>query len=166
MLVGRPNARGREAEVDPAAMQTCSAYCDTHVFRKVYLNGRADPFSELFLRDMGEAGRTFERLIQTMFQRALLTAHTFKPPQPHNDAAFLVWFDNMMEYVQPNYLDSSFWVDAFNNPDPDLMKKFAIETKFYLDQDPSSRSRGRCRTASAPFSPTLKPPARLSLIHI
>lgn len=136
VLIGRPNARGREHEVDPVAMQTCSAYCDVHVFRKVYLSGGEDPFTTLFLGDHGKAGDVFEAFVNTMFQRSLLSAHTFKPPQPHSDAAFMAWFDHMMEYVQPNYLDTSHWVKAFNDPDPALMEKYAIETKFYLDDDP------------------------------
>lgn len=136
VLIGRPNARGRESEVDPVAMQTCSAYCDVHVFRKVYLSGEAEPFSTLFLEDHGAAGAVFERFINTMFQRSLLSAHTFKPPQPHDDAAFMAWFDNMMEYVQPNYLDTSHWVKAFTDAGPALMEKYAIETKFYRDDDP------------------------------
>ncbi|MHA7874249.1 hypothetical protein [Roseivivax sp.] len=136
VLIGRPNARGREAEVDPVAMQTCSAYCDVHVFRKVYLSGEEAPFTSLFLQDHGDTGAVFEAFINTMFQRALLTAHTFKPPQPHDDASFMVWFNNMMDYIQPNYLDSAHWVKAFNDPDPALMEKYAIETKFYLDDDP------------------------------
>jgi hypothetical protein len=136
VLMGNPRARGREKEVDPVEVMTCSAYCDTHVFRKVYLSGNEAPFDRLFLADIGDAGRVFERFVGTMFQRALLSAHTFKPPQPHNDEAFLSWFDHLMDYVQPLYLDTSIWVKAFNNPDPELMKRYAIETRFYLDNDP------------------------------
>lgn len=136
VLMGSAKGRGREHEVDPVEVMTCSAYCDVHVFRKVYLSGDETPFTRLFLADLGDAGRTFESFIGTMFQRALLAAHTFKPPQPHNDEAFLSWFDHLMEYVQPRYLDTTIWVKAFNNPDPALMQKYAIETKFYLDNDP------------------------------
>jgi hypothetical protein len=129
-------ARGREHEVDAVEVMTCSAYCDIHVFRKVYLSGDETPFTRLFLADLGDAGRAFESFIGTMFQRALLSAHTFKPPQPHDDAAFLSWFDHLMEYVQPLYLDTSIWVKAFTQPDPALIERYAIETKFYLDDDP------------------------------
>lgn len=136
VLIGNPKARGRESEVDTVSVMTCSAYCDTHVFRKVYLSGTEDPFSTLFLAQTGDAGKVFEEFIGTMFQRALLSAHTFKPPQPHDDKTFLAWFDHMMEYLQPLYLDTSVWVQAFNDPDPELMDRYAIETKFYLDSDP------------------------------
>lgn len=136
VLSGRPNARGRESEVDAEEVMTCSAYCDTHVFRKVYLSGTEDPFSKLFLADLGSAGRTFEALVNTMFQRSLMAAHTLKPPQPHDDETFLAWFDDVMGYLQPLYLDTSIWVKAFNDPDPALMEKYAIETRFYRDDDP------------------------------
>jgi hypothetical protein len=136
VLMGSPKGRGREHEVDPAEVMTCSAYCDTHVFRKVYLGGEETPFNKVFLADLGKGGAAFEAFIGTMFQRALLSAHTFKPPQPHDDAAFLSWFDHLMDYVQPLYLDTSIWAKAFNDPDPDLMERYAIETKFYLDTDP------------------------------
>lgn len=134
--MGSPKGRGREHKVDAVEVMTCSAYCDVHVFRKVYLSGEESPFTRHFLTDLGTAGKTFESFIGTMFQRALLAAHTFKPPQPHTDAAFLAWFDHLMDYVQPLYLDTSIWVKAFNNPDPALMERYAIETKFYLDSDP------------------------------
>ena len=137
VLMQTDSARGREDEVDTVAVQTCSAYCDVQIFRKVYLSGEAEPFTQLFLADLGDAGRRFEALIGTMFQRALLSAHTFKPPQPHDDTRFLAWFDNLLDYVQPLYLDTSIWVKAFTDPDPALMEKFAIESKFYLDDDPA-----------------------------
>jgi hypothetical protein len=135
-LLESPAALARADEVDPVAMMTCSAYCDTHVFRKVYLSGAEEPFTSMFLAELDGPGKVLEKFIGTMFQRALLSAHTFKPPQPHQDESFMAWFDHMMEYVQPLYLDTSIWEKAFNHPDPELMERYAIETKFYLDADP------------------------------
>ena len=37
---------------------------------------------------------------------------------------------------QPRYLAPKWWIQAYNNPDPAKMKEYAVETQFYLDNDP------------------------------
>jgi len=137
VLQQTPKAKGREGEVDLRRIQQCSAYYDAHVFRKVYLDGAAEPFTRTFLsNDLGRAGAMFEEFIGTMFQRALLSAHTFKPPVPYSDESFLAWQDKVFDYLQPRYLDSSIWVEAYQSPDPELMRDYGVETDFWRDDDP------------------------------
>jgi hypothetical protein len=38
--------------------------------------------------------------------------------------------------MQPRYLFPRIWVKAFNHPDPAKMADYAVETEFYLDNDP------------------------------
>ncbi|HTJ57921.1 MAG TPA: hypothetical protein VL418_10205 [Devosiaceae bacterium] len=137
VLQQTPKGRGHEDEVDTRRVQQCSAYYDVHVFKKVYVNGSEEPFARFFLsNELGPVGKVFEEFVGTMFQRALLSAHTFKPPQPYDDNSFLAWQDHVFDYMQPRYLDTQIWIDAFTTPDPALIEEFGVETNFYRDDDP------------------------------
>lgn len=138
VLQRNPEVKGREGEVNPDRVQECSAYYDAHVFRKVYLNGMESPFTQKFLSDdWGPGAEALEEYMGTTFQRALLSAHTLRPPATDaGPEAFLAWQDEVFKYMQPRYLFPKWWIRAFNNPDPAKMADYAVETDFYLDNDP------------------------------
>lgn len=138
VLQRQPRARGREHEVDTDHVQQVSAYYDVHVFRKVYLSGEEEPFSSLFLGTNGtRPGKALEEFLGSAFQRALLSCHTLIPPQSRNLDDLVKWQDAVFGYMQPLYLQTHWWIDAFQNPDPAKHAQFEVETKFYRDDDPA-----------------------------
>ena len=138
VLQRQPNARGREHEVDADHVQQVSAYYDVHVFRKVYLSGQEEPFNRFFMAENGsKGGRALEEFLGSVFQRALLSAHTLVPPPGRDIDAIVAWQDAVFGYMQPLYLQMHWWIDAFQNPDPAKQAAFEVESKFYLDRDPA-----------------------------
>jgi hypothetical protein len=124
MKAGKPATSVREI----------SAYYDCHVFRKVYLAGQAEPFSEQFLSaNATEPGRALEQFVRALFQRALLSSHTLAPDAADIDA----WLDNLLDLVQPLYVDIELYVRVFANPDPTKAEQFGVTTVFYRQDDPA-----------------------------
>lgn len=139
-----PSAKGREGEVDADRVQQCSAYYDAHVFRKVYLGGREQPFTPEFLSPhLGTAAPALEAVLGTIFQRHLLACHTLSPPAGGGEEAFLAWQDQIFKVMQPRYLQPKWWIEAFTDPDPQKTRDFAVETQFYRDDDPIIRAARR-----------------------
>ena len=57
-----------------------SAYYDTHVFRKVYAEGREEPFCRFFLAENDtETGQELESFVFSLFERWLLDSYTLEP---------------------------------------------------------------------------------------
>jgi hypothetical protein len=118
----------------PTPIREISAYYDCHVFRKVYLAGQEEPFSDFLIREnKSEPGQALEQFIRSLFQRSLLASHTLSPDVDDLEA----WLDNLLGKVQPLYIDVGIYSEVFMNPDPAKMKTYAVETEFYLDSDPS-----------------------------
>ncbi len=114
-----------------------SAYYDVHVFRKVYLSGHDGAMSRFLVADNSTVpGQALEEFVRALFQRALLSSHTLAPDREDFDG----WLDNLIDHVQPLYLDVRLYVDVFRNPDPEKAKQFGVETAFYLDDDPAVRA--------------------------
>ena len=111
-----------------------SAYYDTHVFRKVYLAGREEPFTSFLMADNStDAGQELEAFIYSLFQRALLSSHTLAPDTANLDE----WLDNLLEKVQPLYIDVRAFADVFMDPVPEKMQEYGVEDEFYLETDPA-----------------------------
>jgi hypothetical protein len=114
-----------------------SAYYDTHVFRKVYLAGREEPFNRFLLTENAtEPGQALEEFVFALFQRALLASHTLAPDEDDFDG----WLDNLIARVQPLYVDVRTFVRVFAAPDPDKMRAYGVEDAFYLEEDPAIRT--------------------------
>ncbi len=127
----RMKAEGRQ--VDSRA-RDISAYYDSHVFRKVYLAGREEPFNRfLFADNSTEPGRALEEFVYSLFQRALLSSHTLAPDKANLDG----WLDNLISRVQPLYIDIQAFVAVYLQPDPLKLREYGVETEFYLDGDPA-----------------------------
>jgi hypothetical protein len=124
MKAGRPATSIREI----------SAYYDTHVFRKVYLEGQAEPFDSTFLHPAdSESVRALEAFVRSLFQRALLSCHTLAPDAGNIDA----WLDRLLDTVQPLYVDIETYVRVFAEPEPEKLRQFGVTTVFYREDDPA-----------------------------
>lgn len=129
-------------------LREISAYYDTHVFRKVYLNGQEEPFSR-FLTASNDTrpGKALEEFVYALFQRALLSSHTLAPDWDNPEA----WLDNLFAKVQPLYVDVGIYVRIFSNPDPKKMSLYRVESEFYLEDDPVikiARALQHCQNVS------------------
>ena len=131
-LRGTPGTPPVAPEVVEAAHEY-SAYLDAEVFRQVYLNGGADPFSEFFMTRLSPKGKAFEEFVRALFQRSLLSAHTLNPTVDHMDE----WLENLFRTVQPFFVGVDRWVEVYLKPDPRKIEAFAVRTAFYRVDDPT-----------------------------
>lgn len=133
--------QGRDAAEDIlknlTTLQEISVYYDVHVFRQVYLAGQEEPFSRFLMVDpsLTAPGQALAQFINTLFQRALLSSHTLDPDFDDFDA----WLENLIEKVQPLYLDVQLYAQVFDRPDPLKMERYQVESAFYLKTDPLIR---------------------------
>jgi hypothetical protein len=72
-----------------------------------------------------------QRLITMMLQRALLSFHTLVP----NDGEIEPWIDRVAGLVQVRRNDLGRYVKAVLDPDPELVKKYIVDTGFYAEDD-------------------------------
>ncbi len=116
------------------AIQEVSVYFDVKVFREVYLAGSEDPFNRfLFADSKVEPVRALEEFVTSLFQRALLAAHTLAPDRGDLDR----WLDNLIDQVQPLYLSVERYVSVFRSPDPEKARRYGVDTEFYRKDDPA-----------------------------
>ena len=114
----------------PITMCTCSG--------KSTSSGQEEPFNRFFMAENGsKGGRALEEFLGSVFQRALLSAHTLVPPPGRDIDAIVAWQDAVFGYMQPLYLQMHWWIDASRIPDPAKQAAFEVESKFYLDRDPA-----------------------------
>lgn len=105
-----------------------SIYHDVVVFREVYDNGRAEPFTPSALDFRLEShpasrampARALQRLLLPFWQTELLRIHSRRVP-----ARFQLHRITVLRYSA-----------AYHTPDPDKMRRFIIEPNFYNPQDP------------------------------
>jgi hypothetical protein len=123
-----------------------SAYYDVHVFREVYLAGNEQPFNRFLLAgNATEPGKALEAFVCALFQRALLSSHTLSPEKSNFDG----WFNNLVERVQPLYIDINLYVSVFQAPDSELMQRYRVETDFYRRDDPIIRLARRVQAGAS-----------------
>ena len=125
--------KGTAGQAALDAIQEISVYYDVKVFREVYLSGSEDPFNRFLFADSGiEPVRALEEFVTSLFQRALLAAHTFAPDKDDFDG----WLDNLIGQVQPLYLSVERYVSVFRAPDAAKTRKYGVDTEFYRSDDP------------------------------
>ena len=134
-LRGTPGTPAVSPQVVDAAHEY-SAYLDAEVFRQVYLDGGADPFSELFMARLNPKGKAFEEFIRALFQRSLLSVHTLNPTVDHMED----WLENLFRTVQPAFVGVDRWVRVFNQPDPAKIEAYEVRTSFYRPDDPTIKA--------------------------
>ncbi len=134
---GRSPPKGSPMDL---AYREASAYFDVKVFREVYLSGEEEPFNQFLLQHNNtSAGQALEQFIMSLFQRSLLSSHTFDPDKGVGqewEGNFDGWLDNLFSRVQPLFIDINLYTGIFANPDPAKMKKYGVETTFYVKTDP------------------------------
>ncbi|HEY6256275.1 MAG TPA: hypothetical protein VIY51_10840 [Xanthobacteraceae bacterium] len=133
-LRGTPGTPPVSPQVVEAAHEY-SAYLDAEVFRQVYLDGGADPFSEFFMAKLSPKGEAFEEFVRALFQRSLLSVHTLNPTVDHMED----WLENLFRTVQPSFVGIDRWVRVYNQPDPQKIEAFGVRTSFYRPDDPPIR---------------------------
>jgi hypothetical protein len=123
----------KPAKTGAMSVREISAYYDTHVFRKVYLDGKEGIFGSFVLgRNTTEPGRVLEDFIRSLFQRSLLLCHTISLD---TDDPF-TWLDRLFDLYQPLYLDIEQYASVYASPDPRKIAIYEVETAFYRENDP------------------------------
>lgn len=118
----------------PAPIREISAYYDCHVFREVFLSGGAEPFNAFLLAgNRTGGGVALEQFVRALFQRALLSCHTFASQRDDR----VGWVDRLLDAVQPLYLEMETYTRVFAEPDPDKARAFGVEGAFYDRDDPA-----------------------------
>lgn len=143
---------------DAGILREVSAYYDVHVFREVYENGAAEPFSHFLLRDNATApGAALEAFARSLFQRALLSSHTLKPDQGDIEG----WLERLFDTVQALYLDIELYTRVYERPDPAKVARYGVKTTFYREDDPGVRLarllRGGASASSEEVGGALRP---------
>ncbi len=135
-----PQSRHRLTGQQQADYKEASAYFDVHVFREVYLAGDEEPFNEFLLRSNStRAGEALEQFVMSLFQRSLLSSHTFDPDKGVGEAwsgNFDGWLDNLFGRIQPLYMDIRQYCDIFATPDPAKIDRYGVTSSFYNAADP------------------------------
>lgn len=134
-LRGTPGTPPVSPQVVEAAHEY-SAYLDAEVFRQVFLDGTADPFSQFFMAKLAPKGRAFEEFVRALFQRSLLSVHTLNPTVDHMED----WLENLFRTVQPAFVGVDRWVRVYNQPDPAKIEAYEVRTAFYRADDPTIRA--------------------------
>lgn len=125
--------RGETDSPTTVSIREISAYYDCHVFKRVYLHGKEAPFSRFLLAENEtDAGQQLELFIRALFQRSLLSSHTLSPDMQNFDD----WLDNLLDKIQPLYIDIALYSRVFAHPDPQKIAAFSVEERFYRDDDP------------------------------
>lgn len=115
------------------SIREISAYYDCCVFREVYADGSAEPFSPAMFARMPAGAAGVEALVRTLFQRALLACHTFNPGQEDPVAAI----DQLLAKIQPLYLDLDLYARVYADPDARKVESLGVYTHFYVRTDPT-----------------------------
>lgn len=125
--------RQPDGQVSKEVHREVYAYQDVYVFRQVYLSGHEEPFNRFLLaHNATSPGQALEEFVRALFQRALLSSHTFAPDLNDVDR----WLEALFNLVQPLYVDVERLVRIFEQPDPAKMQAYEIETTFYRAGDP------------------------------
>jgi hypothetical protein len=100
----------------------------------VYLEGKEEPFNRFLMAKLdSEPERALSDFVYALFQRALLASHTFDPDFSNFDG----WLDNLINRVQPLYVNIENYSRVFTEPDPVKMALYQVESAFYLESDPA-----------------------------
>lgn len=135
---------GEEAGID------CSIHCDVLVFREVYGAGsggdvpavpgsglptaRVNPYQRAVFQAPNSAqGQEMEALFRTLWQRALISMHTFSP----DSKDMLGWLDRLLDAVQPFYIDLAHYQRVFEGGfETEKYQRYIYDTHCYDAADP------------------------------
>lgn len=141
---------GEDAGID------CSIHCDVLLFREVYGAGsggdaplapglagsglptaRVNPYQRaVFQEPEAPQGQELEALFRTLWQRALISMHTFSP----DSRDMLGWLDRLLDVVQPFYLDLDHYRRVHKGGlQTEKFRRYIYETNSYDPADPLVR---------------------------
>jgi hypothetical protein len=130
----KPMFRSADAgcKLDPT---DCSVYHDAFIYKEVYLNDPDSPYDSWALgmesppdKQRWEVARD---LFHTLLQQSLTELHTFIPdPKEGWD-----WVDKLNKLRQDFYVNLERYARAVAEPDPEMVRRFIVETKFYSNED-------------------------------
>jgi hypothetical protein len=121
------------SKLDPT---DCSVYHDAFIYKEVYLNAPDSPYdSWAFGIDAPPEKGKWEvarDLFHTLLQQSLIELHTFIP-DPEDGWG---WVDRVETLRQRFRVDLERYARAVAEPDPEKVRRFIVEPKFYLADDP------------------------------
>ena len=115
------------APEDPQSPKDVSIYHDVFLFREVYKEGVEKPYSP----EMFGVRNHFEEHFRVLFQRALLSIHTFIPDRTNAEA----WLDKLFSLRQRFYVDVARYAEAYYHPDPQKTQRYIVDVNFYDAND-------------------------------
>lgn len=117
----------KAAPDDPQSPKDVSIYHDVFLFREIYKDGIEKPYSpEIF-----GAKTHFEEHFRVLFQRALLSIHTFIPDRTDAEA----WLNKLFSVRQRFYVEVARYAEAYYHPDPEKTRKYIVDVNFYDAED-------------------------------
>ena len=136
------------AETDPNPLYTndnCRVYQDAMTFRKVYGGGKKPSLSpkEIFsqatfdynMRSHPATGSIdvaiTEPLLSRMWQADMIKKHLFLEQEDNFD----LWVDTFVERYQAMTEDVRRYEEAYNNPDPELTRRYYDQDNYYDESD-------------------------------
>jgi hypothetical protein len=120
----------------------CSVYHDAFVFNEIYAGGEEPPYHPAMFGEGFEALRgaapveSLSELIHVLLRRALIEMHTLIPDESQPEA----WIDRLFTRKQRFYVDLARYEAAITNPDPDKVRRYIIEDRFYDREAPIIRT--------------------------
>ncbi len=123
----KPVFRDREGD-DNLNPRTVSIYHDVTLFREVYRNGLEEPLSPALFSLKSK----IEPQFKAFWQGVLLDQHEFVDMLVEPDRRWLVALERSR---QEYYVDLARYAEAYEHPDPDLVRKYITEPKFYDAKD-------------------------------
>ena len=147
----------QQRDPDERDVSDVRIYHDIIVYREVYDSGRRPGMSPHLLEDTlrghpasrSVAVAPVERAFGGVIQRTLLSLQRFSS-QEHNPGP---WLERFQKQLQDYYVDIHRYARAIEEPDPDFLRRFILDNRFYDRRDPLIRL-ARALQMGAPHSDT------------
>ena len=133
----------------PGASKDATIHCDVFVFHELYASGQGgtepvvngtalptalkNPYQRaVFEAPSGEGKRQLEAYFRVVWQRALISMHTFSPQRDDVHG----WLDRLFANLQDFYIDLEHYERVITQPEPEKFKRYLEDTHFYDRTDP------------------------------
>ena len=133
----------------PGASKDATIHCDVFVFHELYASGRGgteavvsgsalptaleNPYQRaVFEAPSDEVKRQLEAYFRVVWQRALISMHTFSPQRDDVHG----WLDRLFANLQDFYIDLEHYERIITHPEPEKFKRYLEDTHFYDRTDP------------------------------
>ncbi|HEU5318520.1 MAG TPA: hypothetical protein VFX49_20570, partial [Chloroflexota bacterium] len=138
----------------PGASKDATIHCDVFVFHEIYASGAGgnepavdgsalptalvNPYQRGVFqaptgpRERDALKRQIEDYFRVVWQRALISMHTFSPQRDDVHG----WLDRLFATLQDFYIDLDHYERVITHPDPAKFKAYLEDTRFYERTDP------------------------------